>query len=253
MLANNPGPFTGPGTNTWLLADDAGSVIIIDPGPRDDAHEQAIADRLGDRAAVGVLVTHTHTDHAPLANPLARNLQVPTLGYGPGPLFVPDLALRDGSEIPAGALTLAVVHTPGHADDHLCFRVGDVLFSGDHIIGGSSVMVESMGPYLDSLRKLQGIGLTRILPGHGDEVDDPETVIDWYIAHRLQRHEQVCQAVSDGAKSVMEVVEKVYKDVETSLYPLAARSVEAHLVLLAAEGRITLDEDHVVLEPPPTQ
>lgn len=250
MLANNPGPFTGPGTNTWLLDDGAGQTVVIDPGPVDADHEVAIMSRVGDRTVSHVLVTHTHLDHAPMANPLAVNLGVPALGYGPGPQFDPDELLDESSSIQTGDLSLDVVHTPGHAADHLCFRVGDVLFSGDHIIGGSSVMVEAMGPYLESLRKLKGTGLTRLLPGHGDEMAKPDEVIDWYIAHRLQRHAQVLESVEQGAASVTEVVEDVYSDVDTSLHPLAARSVDAHLVLLCEEGRIAYEKDKIVLIAP---
>lgn len=252
VLANNPGPFTGPGTNTWILDDGLGSVTVIDPGPIDSAHEEAIIALVSERNVTSVLVTHTHMDHAPMANPLARNLGVPAIGHAPGPLFEPDMALADDDTFEVGGLSVTVVHTPGHAVDHLCFRVGNVLFTGDHIMGGSSVMVEEMGPYLTSLEKLRGTGLSRLHPGHGDSMDDPDGVIDWYIAHRKQRHEEIYQAVVAGAKNVTELVESVYRDVDTSLYPLAARSVRAHLTLLSTEGRIALKKDDVVLEPPPT-
>lgn len=252
VLANNPGPFTGPGTNTWLLDDGRGSVAVIDPGPVDNAHADALLARLSDRKVAFVLVTHTHVDHAPLANPLALDLEVPAIGFSPGPHFEPDLTVADDDSMEVGSLSLRVVHTPGHAADHLCFRVGNTLFTGDHIMGGSSVMVEDMGPYLASLEKLKGTGLSRLHPGHGDSMDDPDAVIDWYIAHRKQRHEEIYQAVVGGAKNVTELVESVYRDVDTSLYSLAARSVRAHLILLSTEGRIALKKDDVVLEPPPT-
>lgn len=250
ILANNPGPFTGPGTNTWLLDDGAGTSVIIDPGPIDDTHLERVLERLGGRKAIAVVVTHTHPDHAPLANPLARELQVPAYGHSPGPGFDPDLLLADGSSLDVGKLRLVVIHTPGHADDHLCFRVGDVLFTGDHIMGGSSVMVEDMGRYLDSLTRLRGTGLRRLHPGHGDDMDDPDQVIDWYIAHRLQRHEQIFEAIVAGARSASEVLALVYADVDRSLYPLAARSVEAHLTLLRDQGRIALSPERGISVPP---
>lgn len=250
VLANNPGPFTGPGTNTWILDDEAGSAVVIDPGPLDPDHEEAIIARLGPREVTAVLVTHTHDDHAPMANPLARELSVPAVGHAPGPFFDPDEVVGEGSTMAVGDLRLRVVHTPGHADDHLCFRVGDVLFSGDHIIGGSSVMVERMGPYLESLRKVAGTGLTRLYPGHGDEIDRPDEVIDWYIAHRMQRHEEVMSAIEAGASTAMDVVETVYRDVDRSLHPLARRSVEAHIGLLSEQGRIALERDLIVPLPP---
>jgi glyoxylase-like metal-dependent hydrolase (beta-lactamase superfamily II) len=250
ILANNPGPFTGPGTNTWVLDDGSGITLVIDPGPVDPDHEAAIIERLDGRKVSAVLVTHTHPDHAPMANPLARNLGVGAYGHGPGPEFSPDQVLSDGDSLAFGSGHLEIISTPGHSDDHLCFRSGDVLFTGDHIMGGSSVMVERMGPYLSSLRKLQGTGLRRLLPGHGEEMDDPEGVIDWYLAHRLQRHGQILESVDSGARSVSEVVEDVYSDVDKSLYPLAARSVRAHLALLCDEGRIALAGDAITVLPP---
>jgi glyoxylase-like metal-dependent hydrolase (beta-lactamase superfamily II) len=252
VLANNPGPFTGPGTNTWVVGDGSGTVVVIDPGPLDSDHESAIVKTVRERKVAGVLVTHTHLDHAPLANPLARNLGVATFGYGPGPQFVPDLKLAEGSKVDVGGAEIDVVFTPGHSDDHLCFRLGNILFTGDHVMGGSSVMVEKMGPYLDSLRKLRGTGLERLLPGHGDEMEEPEAVLDWYLAHRLQRHEQIFESIEGGSSSTLEVVEDVYRDVDSVLYPLAARSVEAHLVLLCDEGRIALEEGVIALLAPQT-
>jgi glyoxylase-like metal-dependent hydrolase (beta-lactamase superfamily II) len=249
VLAANPGPFTGAGTNTWLI-DDGGEVAVIDPGPVDAAHLERILSRLEGRVATVVLVTHTHPDHAPLANRLARELDVPAIGYAPGPEFDPDLIVVEGATLRVGGIGLQVIFTPGHSDDHLCFRAGDVLFTGDHIMGGSSVMVEDMGRYLDSLAKLSRIGLNRLYPGHGDEMDQPDQVIDWYIAHRRQRHEQVCAAVAAGASSTAEIVEMVYSDVDRSLHPLAARSVDAHLELLLEEGRIALSPTGAVSVPP---
>jgi len=249
ILANNPGPFTGPGTNTWLLDDGHGAVCVIDPGPIDTQHQARLEERIGDRRPIAVLVTHTHSDHAPLANPLARVLGVPAFGHRPGPDFDPDMELDEGSGIDIGGLHLTVLHTPGHASDHLCFRVGNVLFTGDHIIGGSSVMVESLGPYLDSLRRLKGQGFERLLPGHGDEMTDPEGVIDWYLAHRLQRHEQIYKVILGGADTIREVVATVYADVDPEVHPLAERSVNAHLTLLREEGRIALEGDRLIAPP----
>lgn len=249
VLANNPGPFTGPGTNTWILDDGSGVAVVIDPGPVDSKHATAIFEQVGKRQVVAVLVTHTHSDHAPLANPLATELEVPAVGHARGPGFEPEVRLLDGARFDVGSLALDVVHTPGHSDDHLCFRAGNVLFTGDHIMGGSSVMVESMGPYLASLEKLRGTGLERLHPGHGDEMGDPDTVIDWYLAHRMQRHEEIYEAISAGADTVPEIVARVYAEVDPSLHPLAARSVDAHLTLLSDQGRIALRGDRVVAAP----
>lgn len=249
ILANNPGPFTGPGTNTWLL-EDGGHVVIIDPGPVDRRHRDAIEKAVGDRVVVSVLVTHTHPDHAPMANPLAKGFMVVAIGHAPGPEFVPDVLVGEGDDLGVGRSRITVVHTPGHSSDHLCFRVGNVLFSGDHIIGGSSVMVEDMGNYLDSLEKVRGVGIERICPGHGDEIDNPDEVIDWYAAHRRQRHEEVFRAIQAGARRVADIVEVVYADVDRSLHPLAARSVSAHLRLMSDQGRITFVGEDLVTLPP---
>lgn len=230
-----------------MLDDGSGTVTVIDPGPVDTAHARAIMEVVGSRRLHSVLVTHTHSDHAPMANPLAKELGVPGVGYASGPSFDPDIRLLDGARFEVGSIHLQVLHTPGHSADHLCFRVADVLFTGDHIIGGSSVMVEDMGPYLDSLRKLRGLGLRRMLPGHGAEIEDPDVVVDWYLAHRLQRHDEVLEAIRSGCESIEDVVEVVYAEVDGSLHPLAARSVAAHVELLAEEGRIALDGDKLAL------
>jgi glyoxylase-like metal-dependent hydrolase (beta-lactamase superfamily II) len=210
--------------------------LVIDPGPRIDAHAQAIIEGLADSECLGILVTHGHEDHAPLAIPLARQLGVPTFGASPAPEFDPDVLLVEGSEVGIGTSQLTVVATPGHSDDHLCFRIDRVLFSGDHIMGGSSVMVEDLTRYLDSLRKLQPLNLERIYPGHGDEIEKPAETIDWYIAHRLQREAQIIAALESGATTVADIVEAVYTDVDASLHPLAAVSVAAHLRKLEEVG-----------------
>lgn len=251
ILANNPGPFTGPGTNTWLV-EAGGEVIVIDPGPVDPGHMERVVEHVAGYTPVGVLVTHTHVDHAPLANPMARELGVPAFGHSPGPEFDPDLVLGEGSDLAIGPVRLEVLYTPGHSEDHLCFRVGDVLFTGDHIMGGSSVMVEDMGKYLASLAKLRGIGLTRLHPGHGEEMDDPDQVIDWYVAHRKQRHEEILEAIRSGATSRDAIVEVVYRDVDRALHPLAARSVQAHLELMFEQGRIASSGHDLVVLPTKT-
>ena len=148
VLAPNPGIFTGPGTNTYLVAD-GDEVVVVDPGPVIDSHLLAIVDAIGDRTAVAVIATHTHPDHAPLSNPLAARLGVPVLGYGPGPEFEPDVRLGDGDEVRVGADHLVAVHTPGHSSDHLCYQLSERLFTGDHIMEGSTVIIEDAADYLD--------------------------------------------------------------------------------------------------------
>ena len=237
VLAPNPGPFTGPGTNTWLL-ESSGEMVVIDPGPLSDRHFAAVVAALGQRSVASVLVTHSHSDHAPLANPLGRELGVPVHGYSPGPGFDPDLRLSEGSLISVGETTLQVLHTPGHSDDHLCFLTGRILFTGDHIMGGSSVMVEDMARYMSSLDRLEHLELERLYPGHGSEIDEPQQVISWYLAHRKQREQEVLAAYQGGARDVASIVEVIYREVDPSLHPLAAMSVAAHLRKLEEEERL---------------
>lgn len=235
VLAPNAGPFTLTGTNTWI-ASFGKEAIVIDPGPRLADHEAAIVRGLEERRPSGILVTHNHEDHAPLANPLARQFEIPAYGHAPGPDFEPDLTLVEGDRLPLGEKELLVLATPGHSDDHLCFQIDQVLFSGDHIMGGSSVMVEDLARYLASLRRLRPLGLERIYPGHGPEIDHPDEVIDWYVAHRLQREREILAALEAGATSVAEIVEIIYREVDPSLHSLAAVSVAAHLRKLEEAG-----------------
>lgn len=240
VLAPNPGPFTGPGTNTWVVGDER-EVVVIDPGPVESSHADAIEGIVGPRAVRAVIVTHTHPDHAPLANPLARTVSSPALGYGPGPEFAPDELLIDGSEVEFAATKLRVLHTPGHADDHLCFQLGRVLFTGDHIMGGSSVMVDDLRSYMTSLERLRDQPWERMYPGHGPEIDEPGKVIDWYVAHRLQREAEILDAVKGGSRTVDDIVGVVYAEVDVALHPLAARNVVTHLRKLADDGRVHFD------------
>ncbi len=235
VLCPNPGPFTGPGTNTYIVGGEV--VAIIDPGPIIVSHRQAIETAVGDRRVAGVIVTHTHPDHAPLANPLARGWEVPAVGYAAGPGFDPDVMVADGDRVEIEGLDLVAIHTPGHAEDHLCLLSGAVMFTGDHIMGGSSVMVDDLAAYMISLQRLSQLRLDRLYPGHGPEIDDPAGVISWYMAHRLQREQEILGVMEGGPVSVDGIVEVVYADVDHALYPLAARSVLAHLRKLADEGR----------------
>jgi glyoxylase-like metal-dependent hydrolase (beta-lactamase superfamily II) len=238
LLAPNPGLFTGPGTNTYVLrsGDDA---LIVDPGPIEPSHRTAILDAVATSPVRGILVTHSHPDHAPLANPLGLELDVPVYGYEPGPGFDPDIRVDDGDRVAVGSEDLKVVYTPGHSADHLCFLAGDLLFTGDHIMGGSTVVAEDMVAYLASLRRLTDITLQRLYPGHGPAMDDPHVVIDEYISHRLEREQQIIAALEAGAGTVGAVVEAVYADVDPALHPLAAHSVAAHLHKLLMEGKVT--------------
>ncbi|MEN8114272.1 MAG: MBL fold metallo-hydrolase [Actinomycetota bacterium] len=237
VLAPNPGIYTGPGTNTYVIAD-AGEVAVIDPGPVIDSHLLAIIDTIGDRTPVAVISTHTHEDHAPLSNPLALRLDVPVYGFEPGPEFTPNIRLADGHAVAVGGLTIEAVHTPGHTADHLCFRIGDRLFTGDHIMGGSTVIMEDAAAYLESLYRVQDLGVARIEPGHGPSMDDAGAVIAGYIDHRLAREREIIDAIREGAGTVGEIVDVVYAFVPHDLKPAATFQVVVQLKKLEADEQV---------------
>ena len=239
LLAPNPGILTGPGTNTYVVVSED-ECVVLDPGPIADSHRDAIRKALAGLQPRAVVVTHTHSDHAPLANPLAAELGIRSYGYVAGPGFDPDRILADGDRLRFGRTTMEVLHTPGHSADHLCFLVGDTLFTGDHIMGGSTVVVEEMTDYLRSLRRVGDLRPARLLPGHGHEIENAAEVVTEYLEHRMVREGQIVAAIRGGAPTVGAVVETVYSEVDPRLHPAAAVSVLAHVKKLAAEGEVDL-------------
>jgi glyoxylase-like metal-dependent hydrolase (beta-lactamase superfamily II) len=239
VLAPNPGPFTGPGTNTYVI-ESAGEALILDPGPVIVEHLRAVRLAITNLRPVAVLVTHTHSDHAPAANGLARELNVPALGFAPGNDFRPDRRLEDGASIAVGDAELIAVHTPGHTSDHLCYRLGDLLFTGDHIMGGSTVIIEDAAAYMRSLEKVARLHPAHLYPGHGPEISDAQQVITEYIAHRVEREQQVLEAIENGATTIGEVVAAVYVGLDPSLALAATMQVHTQLIKLRDEGRVSL-------------
>ncbi|MDR7522816.1 MAG: MBL fold metallo-hydrolase [Armatimonadota bacterium] len=234
VTAPNPSPMTGPGTNTYLVG--TGEVTVIDPGPDDPRHIEAIMAALGRERVSRILLTHSHPDHAPGAAHLARATGASVLAY--------PLTLHDGEVLVRGSATVEVIHTPGHASDHVCFflREEQALFSGDLIMSGSTVVIAppdgDMAAYLRSLERLRQRAIARIYPGHGEPLDEPAAVIAEYLAHRRMREQQILEALRQGPARIPDLVSRIYTDVPPSLHPLAARSVYAHLLKLRAEGRV---------------
>jgi glyoxylase-like metal-dependent hydrolase (beta-lactamase superfamily II) len=241
ILAPNPSMMTGKGTNTYIFGGD--DLAIIDPGPDDDGHIDAIVEgiaEMGGKAAI-ILITHSHLDHLPGAFSLQRRIQVPIAAFAP--ILGVDLTLRHGQRMTIGGHAVRTLHTPGHAADHLCFHLEDdkALFSGDLIVGEGTVVIGRDGEldeYLDSLRSLLPLGLRLILPGHGPVIADPNARVEGYIAHRLEREAQILDAIRDGASTNQEIVAEVYAEIDPRLHPVAAQSVDAHLRKLVREGRI---------------
>ena len=253
LIAPNAGMMTGPGTNTYLLGER--SIAVIDPGPAIDTHIQNLIDAAA-APIRWILVTHTHPDHSPAAMALAKATGAETLGI-PAPqgrhqdqTFVPDRILTDGELFSTDEFELEVVHTPGHASNHLCYLQTECrwLFTGDHIINGSTVVIDppdgSMSDYIQSLQKLKTMKIDAFAPGHGAVLDNVQKALDWIISHRLQRESKVVEKLmAHPATSLAELVVHVYDDVNASLHTLAERSLLAHLLKLELDGRAVRQED----------
>jgi glyoxylase-like metal-dependent hydrolase (beta-lactamase superfamily II) len=250
LTCENPSVMTGPGTNTYLVGHEA--LVAIDPGPEDDAHVDAVA-----AAAQGklraILVTHTHPDHSPGAARLAALTGAPVLGLGRRDGFEPDTLIRDGDQVVNGDIAIEALHTPGHASNHLAYivRTGDevVLFSGDHVMSGSTVVIAppdgDMAHYLKSLHKVLDLEppATVIAPGHGSVVSDPRALVEYYVSHRLQREAAVLASLTARRQAIIEeIVTDVYTDVPEALHPIARFSVWAHLRKLRDEAAVTSDD-----------
>jgi glyoxylase-like metal-dependent hydrolase (beta-lactamase superfamily II) len=263
VIAPNPSIMTGPGTNSYLIGEER--VALIDPGPDDDAHLDALR-RAGRDRIRWILVTHTHIDHSPLAVRLQAATGAELIGFGPAPAqssvgptgidphdatFQPERRMLDGERLDLGDLALEAVYTPGHASNHLCYELTGtgLLFSGDHVMSGSTVVIAppdgDMAVYMESLEKVRRRPMRRIGPGHGDMLDDPAAVLDGYLRHRRERETQVLTAVRksgpDGI-TVEQLVAAIYVDVAAELHKVARYSVWAHLRKLAAEGRAETPE-----------
>ena len=247
VTAPNPGPMTGPGTNTYLVgAGDAWTVI--DPGPVSESHLAAIQAAAPGRI-VNILVTHTHRDHSPGAGPLAQATGAPVLGRVATHPEWQDSDFRAQREPQhgermqlAGGVTLQVIHTPGHASNHLCYLLEQekTLFTGDHVMQGSTVVINppdgDMAAYLQSLAALLEVDLDWLAPGHGFLVAQPHAVLRALIAHRLKREAKVQAALRTTPSPMEQLVARVYDDVNPGLHGVARRSLLAHLLKLQADG-----------------
>ena len=245
ITAGNASVFTGPGTNTYLIGNE--EITVLDPGPAMDSHIDAITSAKG--KIKQIVVTHTHPDHSPGVRLLQERMDVPAYGMltetskGQDRSFNPDKILKDGDTFEETEFTLKVVHTPGHASNHLCYILEEeeFIFTGDHIMNGSTVVIGppdgNMKQYLDSLEKLKQFKLSKIAPGHGEVLDSPHEVAEWIINHRLQREGQVAEALKEATKGNPEsLVARVYDDVDSSLFPIAKASLLAHLIKLEEDN-----------------
>ena len=252
ITAGNPGMFTGPGTNTYLIGDE--EVTVIDPGPALHEHIEVIIQASANIKQI--LLTHTHPDHSPGTRLLQDNIGVPVFALitesskDQDITFTPERILIDGEIIANEYYSIEVIHTPGHASNHLCYLLKDekLLFTGDHIMDGSTVVIASpdgsMQDYIDSLAKLKEYDLNKIAPGHGELIDEPYAVVDWIIKHRFERESKVIDVLKQhNSGDLNTLVKDIYSDVDAMLHPVAKWSLESHLVKLMDEGIVTRKND----------
>ncbi len=249
IVAPNPGPFTGPGTNTYLVGID--EVAVIDPGPDDAGHIDSIIGASMRERVRWVLLTHTHPDHAPGTKRLVKETGAEVLAFTKKPKdgdVIPDRVIGEGATIEGTEFGLEVLHTPGHAPDHLCFFLEEerVLFTGDTVLDGMFSVINpsrggDMAVYVDTLERLEKIRLSRLCPGHGDVIDEPKVRIREYIEHRGAREDQIYKLVKKQPAKIPDLVAAIYTgdDLPPELIEAAGWQVLAHLVKLKKAGKVT--------------
>ena len=237
LVAANPSAMTYHGTNTYLV-EQADGLAVIDPGPDLPAHVEAIL-RAGDGRIRRILLTHTHRDHVGAAAALATASGAPVLGLRPP---APGEAIADGHSVGAGERALVALHTPGHAADHLCFRLGDTLFTGDHVMGWSTSVVwppdGNMAAYMASLRLLLASPDRLYLPGHGPPVREPHRLVRAMLMHRQQRENRLLAALADDLPhEPADLLDALYGGLDPALRVPAERVILAHLLKLEADAK----------------
>ncbi|MGB7205232.1 MAG: MBL fold metallo-hydrolase [Anderseniella sp.] len=276
ITCNNPGPFTFKGTNTYIVGQ--GSVAIIDPGPEDENQLDALLAAVHGETVSHIIITHTHRDHSPLAHRLQEATGAVTYGYGPhgsgrpakaitsGDItldaagdheFMPDQKVSHGDKIEGDGWTLEGVFTPGHCSNHMAFALMEEqsLFCGDHVMAWSTSVIAPpdghMADYFASLRTLMERKQDKLyLPGHGPSKKDPQRFARAFLGHRMMREKAVLQYIQDGQRQIMDVVKKVYANVDPKLHSAAALSTLAHVEhlieqgLVRAHGELSLDTDY---------
>jgi glyoxylase-like metal-dependent hydrolase (beta-lactamase superfamily II) len=254
VLAHNPSAFTYFGTQTYLVG--TSELAVIDPGPDLEEHLTALIEAIGGRPVVAICCTHTHRDHSPAARPLGQAIGAPVIGCAPlaletaGPRadaafdtdYAPDRVLADGESIMVDGQPLTAVATPGHTSNHLCFAYGDVLLTGDHVMGWSTTVVfppdGDMAAYLASLHKLRNRDDRIYYPAHGPPVTRPRQYLRGLIGHRMQREKQILRLLDECPRDIPGIVASAYPGLDPRLVTAAGGSVHAHLLDLAARGLV---------------
>ena len=254
ILAPNAGVMTGPGTNTYVVGRPGGVTFVVDPAVDDASFLSVVVETAGEVG--GIIVTHRHPDHVGGVPGLARATDATVYAFGDSPIEGVSVdSVRDGDVLAAGDTRLEVLHTPGHASDHICLVLDDALFSGDTVLGEGTAVIAppdgDMRAYLETLRRLRSLQITRLFPGHFRARADAHALIDSYLAHRAEREAAIVAALGDQGASVDDVVARVYADTPPNLHPLAAYSVRAHLEMAEADGRVARAGDLWVRVQPP--
>ncbi len=258
-LGQNPGVFTGPGTNTYLIGTGKRR-ILLDTGQGRDAYLPILdtaLEQAGCEAIQEIVLTHGHEDHIGGARSVIERFGAMRISKRPwagiddrhGLAITP---IGEGSVLRTEGATLRAIHTPGHAEDHLCFVLEEEgsLFSGDNVLGAGTTVIPSQGgdllQYLNSLDRLLAQKPAAIYPAHGPLIRDGEAKIREYIAHRQQREDQILAALGEGPVAISEIVARIYAGYPDSLHQAAGESVGAHLRKLENEGRVTTAKDRAV-------
>jgi glyoxylase-like metal-dependent hydrolase (beta-lactamase superfamily II) len=259
VIANNPGPFTFKGTGTYIVGH--GQVAVIDPGPDMADHLQALLAATTGETVSHILTTHTHSDHSPLAMPMAGKTGATVYGRASPELgeaavrveeaedgaFRPDVAVADGQTLSGPGWTLEAVATPGHISNHVCYALleENALFSGDHVMGWSTTVISpphgNMTDYYASLDKVAARNFDILWPTHGAPITDVAPFLAAYKAHRLDRERQILEQLARGRHRIAEMVPQMYAAVDPGLHPAAANSVLAHLIHLVHAGTVVSD------------
>lgn len=248
ILGRNPGPMTGPGTNSYLVGDEA--LSLIDPGPINPEQMDSFLAALGGRRLHYIFCTHTHGDHSPAAVPLAEKTGASLVGLkaphamGQDHSFVPSRQWRHGDIVELDDYSLQCIHTPGHVSNHFCYllREEGLLFTGDHVLQGTTPVIlppdGDMADYFASLKLVQSLGVKFLAPGHGGLMENPDQEIEQLLQHRLKREAKILAGLQQLQQSTLdELVMVVYDDVAQHLIPWAKKTLLAHLLKLEKEGR----------------
>jgi glyoxylase-like metal-dependent hydrolase (beta-lactamase superfamily II) len=247
VLAPNPSPLTGKGTNTYIVGEE--TVVVIDPGPAGEGHMESVEAAVRESGrAVAVVLTHHHLDHSQAAADMARRLGAPLAAFPHPQSPGLDRELADGDEVLFTGGALRAIHTPGHARDHIClwWPEAAAVFTGDLVAGQGYIVIDppdgDMSDYFDSLRRVRDLGARSLRPGHGPLISSPDSYLEAYIAHRLEREAKVLAALGREPKTEAQLLPAVYDDTPESMHAIAARSLVAHLEKLAKDGRVEVLE-----------